>query len=99
MLKCRVTIRIGDDISGLDLLSSLNLNSLGLPFLNHDLLYKGIKGNFPTISLIISEKKLRQGLYSFVFDVIKVPLYGPHDRTCTGKDRGALTGTKGEEVF
>jgi hypothetical protein len=94
-----VTIRIGDDISGLDFLSSLNLNRPGLSFLNHDLLYKGIKGNLPTVGLIVSEKKLRQGLHPFVFDVIKVPLYGPHDRTCTGKNRGALTGTKGEEVF
>jgi len=47
----------------------------------------------------MSEKKLGQGLYFFVFDVIKVPLDGPHDGTCTGKDRGVLPCTKGEEVF
>src|SRR4030043_1746791 len=98
-MKCCVTVPIRYDISGLYFFSSLNLNPPGLPFPNHDLLYKGIKGNLSAVSLIISEKKLRQSLYPFVFDVINVPLDGPHDRTCTVKDRGALTGAKAEEVF
>jgi hypothetical protein len=99
ILKCCATISIGYDISGLDLLSSLQLNRPGFPIFNHDLLDEGIEGNLPAVRLIIFEKKLGQGLYPFAFDVKKVPLDGPKDRTCTGKDRGALAGTKGEEVL
>ncbi len=98
-LKGQMAIRIGYDVAGWNLRPPLDPNPLGLPFLDHDLLDKGITGDLPTVSLILSEKELGQGLHPLVFDVIKVPLYGPHNGTCAVKDGSAFTAAEAEDVF